>query len=493
MKQRIYEIISDRQQVLGFGILTGLFVLLNLITITWTPLPWLDEVWFIDTAVNFALNGSWTTTAQLSFGGETPIALYPPLYQYLLAGWIKLGGFSILSVRSFNIFIAAIVSIVLFKGLRKLNHLKSWYTILIFVFLFWGTGLFSWSYRNGRPDMVNILCSVLFLYSYFMYLKRGYGKWKMWLTVVFVLLSGLQACPFIVTVLIYVYFIRKEYRSRTKIAFFITILGFMTGICLLWGHFIYHNHPRSFFWQFSHSATISQVLHKIPFLSEFISPEPGVYNAVSEFLDCYLKNKNYAILTLVNIFVLSLLLFKNKTKKHSIEVFFLGFSFLMPAVMFLAGHCLSPYTWMFYLPSVIVCIICLEKQNHIFLKGIYGILTVLFTVISGLPKSLAESDRSAHTRITQFIEKQNFKKDVVLLSSYSVYYPIREITKNSYYPVYPARYLPPKIEYILKDETDQYRGEYDNFDQYIMEQGNKLIPVDSLAQPKIVLYKVAPN
>ena len=492
MKQFLNEMILDQKQVWGFGVLTGLFVLLNLVTISWSPLPWLDEIMFADTAVNLALDGRWTTTAWWNFSHETPVSLYPPLYQYLLAGWLKIWGFSILSARSFNIVVAAIVSVVIFGGLRKFNCLKNRYAILIFVFLFWGTGLFSWSYRNGRPDMVNLLFSSLFIYNYCLYMKSNRNKWWMLINAVLILLSGLQACFFITFFLLYMYAVKKEYRYKTKIAFLMTVFGFIAGLTALWGHFVYHEHPGSFFWQFSQSETLSTLLQKIPFLSQSIHP-PETMESISEggMLRCYTLNKNYLFLTCVNVIILCFLLIKKKYSKRSAAIDVLGFSLLMPGIMSLSGHCLSPYSWMFYLPALIFSMICMEKYNHKWIWCIYGILTVGFSVISGLPKTLATADRTAHERIGKFVEKQKFDKDVVMLSSFSTYYPIRKITRNSYYSVYPVRYLPSNIEYVLKDETDKHSGKYENFDQYILEHGRKLIPVDSLMLPKIILYKIS--
>lgn len=159
----------------GFGVLTILFVILNLLTIDWSPLPWFDEVWFVDTAVNAALDGVWTTNTQGAYGGETPTNLYPPLYQYLLAIWIWICGFSLFTVRSFNVLMAAGCSILIFKGLRNMGYLKKWLPLIIFVFLFWGTGLFSWSYRNGRYEMTYLFCSLLYIYNYLRYIKKGFG------------------------------------------------------------------------------------------------------------------------------------------------------------------------------------------------------------------------------------------------------------------------------------------------------------------------------
>jgi hypothetical protein len=482
--------IFREKQILFFGGLTGLFVLLNLITIGWTPTPWIDEVWFVETAVNYALDGSWTTTAWFSFGGETPVALYPPLYQYLLAGWIKIWGFSILSVRGFNVFIAAIISIVMFKGLRKFNLLRSWYVILIFVFLFWSTGAFSWTYRNGRPDMVNLLFSSLFIYSYWRYIKENSGRWLMLIYAVLILLSGLQACFFIVFFLFYMYLIKKEYRYKTRIAFFMAITGFIAGLIAMWGHFAYHEHPNSFFWQFSQSETISALLRKIPFLSHHIRPPEPKHGFFEELLVCYTVNKNYFILTGVNAIMLFILVVRGKYSKKPAEIYVFGFSLLMPAVMALSGHCLSPYAWMFYLPAVVFCLICMEKYRHKYVWGVYGILTVGFSVILGLPRALVTADREEQGRITEFVEKQKFDKDVVILSSHSAYYPIRKITRNSYYSAYPVQYLPSNVEYVLKDDTDGHSGEYENFSRYILKKGYKLTPVDSLMKPKTVLYKV---
>lgn len=490
-KEKIYLYLKDPKIV--FGILSCFFILLNIFTISWTPLPWFDEVWFIDTSVNSALDNTWTTTAQVSYGGETPIALYPPLYQYLLTLWIKICGFSITSVRSFNVVIAAISSIVLFQGLRELGYLKNKWIILVFVFLFWGTGLFAWSYRNGRPDMVNMLCALSFMYSYFLYVKKGYSKWLMFFSAILVVLSGLQSCPLIIVFLIYLYVIKGEYRHKTKAAFFVTILGLVLGTILLWGHFLFHEHPKSFFWQFSVSQSISNILYKIPFLSEYIQPMKKIpeegKDIFREFIDCYVKNKNYAIFTLVNSGIL--FAFRKKMSSSSIEIYFLGFSVLMPTVMFFAGHCLSPYTWMFYFPAIIFAVICLEKYNNKFLWIIYGGLTFLFTVILGLPRMLLNNEKKEYDKIVEFVERQNFDENVVILSYYKAYYPVRKITRNSYYPMYPVQYMPSNIQYILIDETDSFGHENDDvYISNIRNEGKQIVAIDSLNNPRVILYEV---
>lgn len=473
-----------------FCLFTTFFVSLNLATLSWNPLPWLDEVWFNDTAVNCALDGKWVTTAQISFAGETPIALYPPMYQWLLTGWIWLCGFSLFTARAFNILIVCACSVFVFKGMRELGYLKKWFSVLVFVFLFWGTGLFAWSYRNGRPDMVNLLCALLFLYSYLRYVTKGSSIRWIFIASILVILSGLQSCPFIVTVLAYLYIVKREYRNKTGSAFLVTASGFMAGIGLLWLHFNYHGHPYSFFWQFSQSATISNLLNKIPVLSDYIVPaqEEKLY-FLDKLYDSFLKNKNHLILSIFNTGTLCFLLFRKQTNRETTEALLLGFSLLMPLVLLLSGHYLSPYSWMAYIPAALFAVVCMEKYNHWPLRCVYGILTIVFTVVLGLPRMLIQNNKSTYEQIEQFVERQKFEKDVVILSPYSMYYPIRAITKNSYYAAYPHQYLPPDCEYILVDKHEKA----ENFDVYIenlYKKGAKIIPVDSIYTPEIILYKV---
>lgn len=80
---------------------------------------------------------------------------------------------------------------------------------------------------------------------------------------------------------LYMYVVKKEYRYKTKIAFLMTVPGFIVGLTALWGHFVYHGHPGSFFRQFSQSETLSTLLQKIPFLSQYIHP-PKTMESISD-------------------------------------------------------------------------------------------------------------------------------------------------------------------------------------------------------------------
>lgn len=466
---------------------TFFFVIVNLLTITWSPLPWFDEVWFVDTAVNFSQNGEWKTTAQLSFGGESPIALYPPLYQYCLSAWLWFTGFSIVSVRSFNLFIVAIASWVLSRTLLDMNLIKNKSTLFLFLLLFWGTGMFAWSYRNGRPDMLNMLFSLFFVRAYFQYVTENKRQWLLLLWTVLVLFSGLQACPFIFIFLIYCLFVYKTERKKTVFALGLYGIGICVGLLLLWTHFSLLEHPKSFFWQFSQSESLSKLLYKIPFLKDSIEiSNLSSFSLIEKIIESYVTNKNYLILTGVNSFLF--LFYWKRIARIVFAKFCFVFSLIIPFFMALFGHIMSFYTWMYYLPALVfmLCIIS-EIKKQIF---VYWGIAIFFTIILGLTRTLITADRKAYDRISEFIDRQQFDSNSKILSGYKPYYQLRSITNKAYYSVYPMEWLPEDIEYVL-ETTDEHHSE--NLEKYLrlkQSEGKTIFKMDSINSPRMILYHI---
>jgi hypothetical protein len=64
---------SHKNQIAFYSI-SIFFVLLNIFTLKWDPLPWVDDVSLVDCPVNFVLDGEWKTTA--CFGDKNDEVLY---------------------------------------------------------------------------------------------------------------------------------------------------------------------------------------------------------------------------------------------------------------------------------------------------------------------------------------------------------------------------------------------------------------------------------
>jgi len=122
----------------------------------------------------------------------------------------------------------------------------------------------------------------------------------------------------------------------------------------------------------------------------------------------------------------------------------------------------------------------------------YFALTVVFTLFLGLPKSLINSNKNAYKRITEFVEKQNFNKDISILSCYCAYYQLRSVTKNSYYAVYPLEYMSINIDFILKTEIVEHNSvQFNEHIESIINSGKVIEYVDSMnCYPHLKLYKV---
>lgn len=89
------------KEVLLILFLFAAFLAVNLLTSTRFPVPWYDEIQFVDPAANLYFRNSFTSTA---YGWERAHDLHAhhPLYSLLLAQWFKITGFGLAQARALN-------------------------------------------------------------------------------------------------------------------------------------------------------------------------------------------------------------------------------------------------------------------------------------------------------------------------------------------------------------------------------------------------------
>jgi hypothetical protein len=482
---------------LCFFTVSVFFVLLNFFTLSWTPLPWVDEAMFADTPVNFLESAQWKTTAwNAGANGSEPVSTANPLFQVLMVVWMKIFGFSLESCRSLNIFLAFCLSGMLVCFLRKRKILNEWTSLLLFLTLFWGAESFSWSYRNGRLDILNIICSFWFITSFFRYIERQGKAIFLFLSAVFVFLSGLQAAPFIVACLIWLFFIHKPERRRILVSGGLFVAGVAAGFFALMLPYALNGHLLTYLERMLlYSATLGKIMYRIqPYFAELFhwNMEHVFYSGKQTFLQNlimgFIQNKEYALLAAFNISALLL----NRVSVKSKDFLYVASCIFIPFFMCLAGRFQSYYTWMCYLPAVIGFIYLYEKYGTRNLR-LSGVALVLFVFCFGLPKTLLKSDRTAYRRIEHFIQRQAFSKDTKIVAPFMSYYAIRNITSTCYFAgVYPLSYIPEDTQYILRAErTDGHKNEIDGYIQDCINKGKTLSPIDSLESPQMTLYLVS--
>jgi 4-amino-4-deoxy-L-arabinose transferase-like glycosyltransferase len=246
---------QDKTRII-FYIISISFFILNIFTLEWDSLPWVDDISLTDSSVNFVLDGEWRTTAVFGDRNDEVYSLYPPLYQFILIPWIRLFGVSLFAGRSLNILLAFCICLILYRLLRKANVLKNYYSIIFFLLLFWCADMFSWSYRNGRPDIINMLCTAGFLIGY-------YNKKSNWLLIFFaslIIISGIQSCMFVASILVCICFLQPD-KKRVKTAIYTFIAGSLIGLVFLNIYFYLQGHLSMFYYRsFLYSNSIKGII-----------------------------------------------------------------------------------------------------------------------------------------------------------------------------------------------------------------------------------------
>jgi 4-amino-4-deoxy-L-arabinose transferase-like glycosyltransferase len=477
------------------------FIALNLFTIEWFPLPWVDEISLHDDSINFVLNGEWRTTACFGDRNNEVYSTYPPLYQFILVPWIYIFGVSPLSCRSLNIMLLFLICVIIYRFLRNSNVIKDYYSLAIFLLLFWCAGIFSWIYRNGRPDVLNMLCVICFLTCY--YEKRN--KLLLALFAFLIVTSGIQACPYLMGILVCLYFFQSE-KKRIKTTIYMFIAGTIAGLIFLNIYFYLQGHLLSFYYRsfILASTTVKDAISFLmPYVEHTIPVDESIKNALlkpdhsvstsffEKIMNAYLVNKEYLILCLANVIVYLGLLFKRKIVCKSTESKLISITLIIPLIMTIAGRFAVYYTWMCYIPSVLYLIYIIGKHNRqIYITLVYGLATFAI-VSSGLPKTLITVDKKAYKKIESFVLKQNFSNKDKIISPFISYYAVRNITKDCYCTgLYPLSLVPEDTKYILTAKDDYGSENMNVYIKYCESAGKKVSVIDSLDSPRMILYIV---
>lgn len=501
--------------ILWYFILSILFVVVNVISFEW-KLAWNDETELTDTSANFVEFGQWISRAYPDYGGKVPFSIYVPLHQMLLALWMKIFGFSMISARSFNLlltFSAGWGLLTFVKRLLKKN--SNSISVFIFALLFWGCAEFAFIYRNGRGDMLGVLLCVMLANYVFDYIST---KNKTLLYVIsflsgLLIWSALQACIFAVAALLFVIAIYyKEYKNEfIKVAIYMFI-GFVVGFALMMLFFWYNDHLFPFLVSIaSLSGTLKSVAASLlPYVGPTfgLNPEewlakladdevgPSIFEKILSIYDFI----TYDILLAVLIFILLL-------KRSNIEkpqwrhpvVLFLLFVILVPVFMNFAGRYVEYYRWMSYLPLVVSLIIFVELFEKKYITK--GVLLVAFIISAvGVFSMFDKEQKEKNDAIKLLCQRLPVNKSDVVCAPDEFFYEIRKKSNECYFTKhYPVKYLDVNsINFYIKNKNDFETKHNTKFSRQLQKALDenpsiRLMPVDSCELLKVVVYKVEHN
>ena len=474
---------------------------LNLFTLHWDTIPWLDEIMMTDTAVNFYLDGEWRTTAWYDGGEQAPFSTYPPLYQFLLIVWMKIFGFSQFVVKSLNIFLTFLISVISIQFFIKTMKIQNVLPLFIFIILYWLGGTYAVIYRFGRVDILNILVSVLFIFYTYRYVYLKNGKLALIITSPFILLSGIQACIFVALILFWAFLFKKESRKTIWQTVVYFVMGSFASLVFLVLFFYMYGYLFAFIVSLvSYSATLkSLAVLLLPLIGPIfkldvssiiskVTPPEGAPSFLNRLFEAYTSNPEYLILLLLCIAIIIIHAFSKKINKNELIIF--AFALMVPLFMTIAGRYVIYYTWMGYLPITFSLIYLLRKiESKTFLFVLFVSLTT-FTSLTGLPKSLYLAEMKSFDEVDRFIRRQNFDVQTQVVAPFSVYFSLREETSECYFiGIYPTSYLTEVPDYIILDSID-YDSKIQNYVQELIDGNYQLTAVDSTKALQLKLYKV---
>lgn len=232
------------------------FVVFNIFTLEWEPLPWIDDVSLVDSPVNFVLDGEWRTTAVNGDRHGDVYSLYPPLYQFVLVPFIWIFGASPISCRSLNVLLVYVFCLFIYQLFQKKQLINNYYSIIVFLLLIWSASTFSWIYRNGRPDILNMVCATGFLISYY----QAKSKWRLILFSCLTIMSGIQACPYILGILVCIYSFQQD-RKRARKGMYMFILGSLSSLFITSVYSYLQGHLLDFYYRtFMFSSTAKRIV-----------------------------------------------------------------------------------------------------------------------------------------------------------------------------------------------------------------------------------------
>lgn len=459
-------------------------------------IPWVDEVMFLDTPMHYVKGMGWTTYAWYSVARQDPFLLYPPLYSMVMALWMNIFGTTLIACRSLNLIITMSIGWGLLRICRHLGLRISLVQVGLLVMLLWCTDDMIYMYSNGRPDLMGAAILVFAISE--MISQRN--KWPIIFLSVLLLASGIQAVVCLVILLLLAYFSSRDYRERIKKIAVLTALGILLGFLLVCAFMACHSHLTAFVVNaLSYSDTLMKLaMISLPVVGDYLGIDTALYleKIANNTTEVPLYCRIFTIYThpaYVSLLVVALFVFLSERTNLKGTSLYVMMKFLfvcvvsIPLLMNIVGRFPPYYYWMVYLPVFLLVVILAgftkSRRNH-FIIG----LASLLLVIRGLICSTQHQDYSA---TETFMAQCTMLRDRNVVAPFSVFYEMEKLSSNTYYlGVYPPRYLPKDIDYVILSPKGSEYGTNQLYDFYESINESDSLQIVMVAESKTAGLKV---
>lgn len=462
--------------------------------------PWVDEVMFTDTAMHFMNGKGWTTYAWYSVAKQEPFLLYPPLYSMIMVLWMNVFGTTLIACRSLNLIMTQLIGLGILRICRQLGTHLSMKQICLLIMLLWCTDDMVYMYSNGRPDLLGAAILVWIVSEMICIMKKSKKGWMVILLSALLVVSGIQAVICLYILIVLAYLMLKDQRKSVKRVTVLTAFGTFVGFLLVCAFMACHGHLIAFVVNMlSYSNTLMNLaMISLPVLGDCMGIDFSLFleKIANNTTDIPFYRRIMTIYThptyvaLLGIILFVFLSEHKKLKSCSLYVtmkFLLVFVLSIPLLMNLAGRFPDYYYWMAYIPVFLLVVILVGFTKYRISHLIIG-LVLLFISAKGLARSFLQDN---YSMTAAFISRCAMLKNKYVVAPFSVFYEMEKLGSNAYYlGVYPTRYIPKDIEYVILPPKNSDYGVSHLYDYYESIQESDSLQTVMVAENTAVGLKV---
>lgn len=452
-------------------ILLGIIGFIIYVVMLWfrPQISWCDDTFFVDWARQMAINGQFESKP---WPGSVPD--YVPLYPVLLAGWIKLLGFSYFKVHLLDIFLAFINHCLLLNILVNRNIIKKSITIVGISICIWFGHTMFWINNAGRPEVLTLTMTIIAA-NYLIELynnKTRVNIIKFFISSMFVLFSGVQG--FVTLTFLTLILLLQDYkksllkRKHIIVTLIVSSLSSLSITCLF---FYFNGALKSFLSKtilYSKTASYlwyivkSTVLHQ-----ETELPSENNTGLLDRFVELTL-NPEYCAMAV--ILLLLLFLYRKRLSScqlnHSERTIIIS-ALVLPLFYELAGRYPIYYTDFAYYLVVISIYLLFERliqpsylNRMVIITGFVIILNFLFSppVEKAADFRIVDLDHNFDKKVLNDIKNSGISFDQPVVIPNEWYYMLVEKYEENMYYQSSVNY-PSNLEFVVEIPSHEYINE----------------------------------
>ena len=394
-----------RRELAIAALIGALYLAINVFTAERSPTVSMDEVWFVEPAINLVEGRGFTTNAWDTQDRFEFWAGNAPLYSLLLSGWLEVVPFSPRGVRALNYVITLLAAVAVWIGVWRFGLVTRESSRLLLFAAILSSYSISFSSRSGRYD-----CTAMLLFA-LVFLAASFRKpLLVALVAFFIIPAGFQLSVYSFVLAALVLFFCRARALPYLLAF---SGGLLAGLFALLALYTANGVLSDF------AGTLTR--HSVAGMATAAEASP--FNRLA---DKWRQLPKALLTDPFNLLLIAVLLVR-KEKPARLAVT-LGIA--LPVVIQLLYTYRIYYGWMLVIPLLIAALTIDTRILRI---------AVVVVILGGLPLRWALTAVEWRSRDYQPVEQlvaRNVREGEWVFSDWQAYYPVKQRTPDVFLPPY---------------------------------------------------------